>query len=94
MLNKRFFKTKEEAEITFECGHKDANKIELEKRQLDFNAGMQFLHLRNRGYLVVEIDREKTAGKWHLIDDVKTENYKVWLEQTLVLEGSKKDGLI
>jgi alkaline phosphatase D len=70
------------------------NKIELEKRQLDFNEGMQFLHLRNRGYLVVEIDREKIAGKWHLIDDVKTENYKVWLEQTLVLEGSKKDGLI
>jgi len=70
------------------------NKIELEKRQLDFNEGMQFLHLRNRGYLVVEIDREKIAGKWHLIDDVKTENYKVWLEQTLVLEGNKKDGLI
>ena len=70
------------------------NKIELEKKQLDFNEGMQFLHLRNRGYLVVEIDHEKTAGKWHLIDDVKTENYKVWLEQTLVLEGSKKDGLI
>jgi len=43
---------------------------------------------------VLEIDREKIAGKWHLIDDVKTENYKVWLEQTLVLEGSKKDGLI
>ena len=70
------------------------NKIELEKRQLDFNENMQFLHLRNRGYLVVEIDHEKAAGKWHLIDDVKTENYKVWLEQTLVLEGSKKDGLI
>ena len=70
------------------------NKIELEKRQLDFNEGMQFLHLRNRGYLVVEIDQEKTAGKWHLIDDVKTENYKTWLEKTLTLERNKKDGLI
>lgn len=29
MLNKRFFKTKAEAEITFECGFKDADKIEL-----------------------------------------------------------------
>ena len=44
--------------------------------------------------MVVEIDHEKAVGKWHLIDDVKTENYKVWLEQTLVLEGNKKDGLI
>ncbi len=29
MLNKRFFKTKAEAEITFECGFKNAGKIEL-----------------------------------------------------------------
>ena len=70
------------------------NKIELEKKQLDFNDGMQFLHLRNRGYLVVEIDREKAAGKWHLIDDVKTKNYKTWLEKTLILEINKKGGLI
>ena len=44
--------------------------------------------------MIVEIDREKTAGKWYLIDDVKTENYKTWLEKTLILEGDKKDGLI
>jgi len=44
--------------------------------------------------LVVEIDQEKTVGKWHLIDDVKTENYKTWLEKTLILEASKKNGLI
>ena len=70
------------------------NKIELERKQLDFNQGIQFLHLRNRGYLLVEIDQEKTVGKWHLIDDVKTENYKTWLEKTLILEASKKNGLI
>ena len=70
------------------------NKIELEKEQLDFNVDMQFLHLRNRGYLLVEIDREKTAGKWHLIDDVKTKNYKTWLEKTLILERNCKDGLV
>jgi len=70
------------------------NKIELERKQLDFNQDMQFLHLRNRGYLVVEIDQEKTVGKWHLIDDVKTENYKTWLEKTLILAANKKDGLI
>jgi hypothetical protein len=29
-----------------------------------------------------------------LIDDVKTENYKTWLEKTLILEANKKDGLI
>jgi alkaline phosphatase D len=70
------------------------NKIELENKQLDFNDHMQFLHLRNRGYLLVEIDREKTQGKWHLIDDVKTENYKTWVEKTLILERNGKDGLI
>ena len=70
------------------------DKIELENKQLDFNENMQFLRLRNRGYLVVEIDQEKTVGKWHLIDDVKTENYKTWLEKTLILEANKKNGLI
>ena len=70
------------------------NKIELENKQLDFNDHMQFLHLRNRGYLLVEIDREKTEGKWHLIDDVKTKNYKTWVEKTLSLVGNGKDGLI
>jgi len=70
------------------------NKIELEKKQLDFNDHMQFLHLRNRGYLLVEIDREKTLGKWHLIDDVKTKNYTTWLEKTLILERNRKDGLV
>jgi 1,4-alpha-glucan branching enzyme len=47
MLNKRFFKTKEEAEITFECGHKDANKIELVAEFNDWRPiEMQFIKSR------------------------------------------------
>ena len=49
--------------------HYRLEKVILEKEQLDFNVDMQFLHLRNRGYLLVEIDREKTAGKWYEWND-------------------------
>jgi len=77
MLNKRFFKTKEEAEITFECDYQHADKIELVAEFNDWQpVEMQFVKSRQIFKSKHRLPMNKQFQFRYLIDGEVWENDK------------------
>ncbi|KZN48058.1 isoamylase early set domain-containing protein [Pseudoalteromonas luteoviolacea] len=75
MLTKRFFKTKDEAEITFEFSHPEASKVELVAEFNDWQPiTMKFIKKDKRFRLKHRLPTEKKFHFRYLIDGKQWDN--------------------
>ncbi len=58
---------------------------------LEQNPDIKYLDLRHRGWLCVTLTHEECVGEWYLIDNVKSRDYKSWLDRTLVVRAGEID---
>jgi 1,4-alpha-glucan branching enzyme len=75
MLTKRFFKTKDEAEVTFEFSHPDAKKVELVAEFTDWQPlTMKFVKKDNAFKLKHRLPVDKQYHFKYLIDGEQWDN--------------------
>ena len=53
------------------------------------NPDIKYLDTRHRGWLCVTLTHERCVGEWHLIDNVKSRDYKSWLDKTLFVRAGE-----
>jgi alkaline phosphatase D len=61
---------------------------------LGMNPGLKYLETRHRGWLCLTLTDEHCTGEWHLVDTVRSRDYRSWLDKTLsVRAGEIEQGL-
>jgi alkaline phosphatase D len=61
---------------------------------LALNPGLAYMETDRRGWLRMRFDRNECAGEWHLLDGIRSRDYKVSVDQRLkVGAGRIADGL-
>ena len=56
---------------------------------LEQNTHIKYLEGHHRGWLCVTLSHERCVGEWHLIDTIKSRDYKSWLDRTLVIRAGE-----
>ena len=56
---------------------------------MEMNPGLKYLETGHRGWLCLTLTDQQCRGEWHLIDDVRSRNYKSWLDKTLTVRAGE-----
>jgi len=56
---------------------------------LEQNPWLRYLDSKHRGWLCLTLTDEHCTGEWHLVDTVKSRNYRSWLDKTLTVRAGE-----
>ena len=56
---------------------------------LEQNPDIKYLDGRHHGWLSVTLTHQECVGEWYLIDNIKSRDYKSWLDRTLVVRAGE-----
>jgi alkaline phosphatase D len=56
---------------------------------LEQNPWLRYLDSSHRGWLCLTLTDERCTGEWHLIDTVRSRDYKSWLDKTLTVRAGE-----
>ena len=56
---------------------------------LEMNPALKYLETAHRGWLCLTLTNEQCRGDWHLIDDIRSHDYKSWLDKTLTVRAGE-----